>query len=294
MLHPYQEALKIQIPLSCPVSEESTGRELLALLSGINSWLDAFPSVHGALEGKSVYILYRNAAFPVSDFWDSFGLTMAEISKTWPVSAYGTAQNQETVWLSSERKENCLYLIQHSISGKSADILESLCFQLDCPDNQTAQRLICLLKAMNWEIGIGAIGWQYADLPREQNLVLDPNFRSMFCYVGLDGEEQKEDCLLSLDFDQKIMLWTSFLKEGLEPVEFEWLEKEIREDSIIDRMEWELALREAMNRLGFHIINREKSFAVYDGNERRRYFGADYQKAAEWVLMKILFPLNYF
>ena len=139
MLHPYQEALKIQIPLSCPVSEERPGRELLALLSGINSWLDAFPSVHGALEGKSVYILYRNAAFPVSDFWDSFGLTMAEISKTWPVSAYGTAQNQETVWLSSERKENCLYLVQHSISGKSADILESLCFQLDCPDNQTAQ-----------------------------------------------------------------------------------------------------------------------------------------------------------
>ena len=77
-------------------------------------------------------------------------------------------------------------------------------------------------------------------------------------------------------------------------MEFEWLEKEIREDSIIDRMEWELALREAMNRLGFHIINREKSFAVYDGNEQRRYFGADYQKAAEWVLMKILFPLNYF
>ena len=105
------------------------------------------------------------------------------------------AQNQETVWLSSERKENCLYLVQHSISGKSADILESLCFQLECPDNQTAQRLICLLKAMNWKIGIGAIGWQYAGFLREQNLVLDPNFRSMFCYVGLDGEEQKGDCL---------------------------------------------------------------------------------------------------
>mgnify|MGYP005976937251 CR=1 FL=1 len=84
-----------------------------------------------------------------------------------------------------------------------------------------------------------------------------------------------------------------FLKEGLEPLEFEWLAHEISEDILMNRMEWELSLRETMDQLHFRIINQEKSFEVFSGTGGRLYFGADDHRAAAWVLLKILFPLNY-
>ena len=48
-----------------------------------------------------------------------------------------------------------------------------------------------------------------------------------------------------------------------------------------------------MDQLHFRIINQEKSFEVFSGTGGRLYFGADDHRAAAWVLLKILFPLNY-
>ena len=110
---------------------------------------------------------------------------------------------------------------------------------------------------------------------------------------GLDPVVAPGGCLLSLDFSQKVSLWPAFLKEGFEPTEFEWLADEIEDGTLGERMEWELALREAMDQLHFTLINQEKSFELFDGAGRRLYFGADCRRVAEHVLIKILFPLNY-
>ena len=76
-------------------------------------------------------------------------------------------------------------------------------------------------------------------------------------------------------------------------VEFVWLAEEISEDTVSNRMEWELALREAMKQLKFRIINQENSFELFDDAGKRLYFGSDCRSAAERALMKILFPLNF-
>ena len=55
------------------------------------------PSVYSVSQGKSLFILYRNVAFHIDDFWELFALSMANIDKTWSICALGTAQNQETV-----------------------------------------------------------------------------------------------------------------------------------------------------------------------------------------------------
>ena len=135
--------------------------------------------------------------------------------------------------------------------------------------------------------------WKDGDFLQEQGLVLDLICRGLFCYAGIDTEITASDCLLSLNFVQKISLWTAFLKEGFEPVEFEWMADEISEDSISDRLEWKLSLRETMDQLHFHVVNQENSFALFDGMGKRLYFGADCRQSAERALIKILFPLNY-
>lgn len=292
MLHPYREASRMQIPLVKPVSGSTPGQELLALLGGVNDWLDGVPSVE-SLQGTTVYILYRNVIIPIGEFWDIFGRTMARISQIWPFCAFGTAQNQETIRLSAQADDTCVQLIQQSISGKKTDVLGALCFQIDCTNTQTAENLVHVLTAVNWQTDIVATSWKDAGFLREHALVLDLNLRGLFCYAGINSEATPKDLLYSLDFTQKIALWTAFLKDGFEPIEFEWLADEISKGTLVNRMEWELALHEAMDQLNFRMINQEKYFEVFDSTGRRLYFGADGNHAAEWALLKILFPLNY-
>lgn len=293
MLHPYKEAARRKIPLTVPWRKgEAPGQELLPLLQGINGWLGEYPTLHKSLQDDTLYLLYRDAAFPIEDFWDAFGAGIAAVSDTWPLWVFGTAPNQETVRLSAHMEGEVLELIQHSISGKKADMLETLCLQLDCGDPDTGQSLFRLLSAMDWEIGVAALSWEDADFLQVHGWLMAPQSRGLFCYAG-GGEVDAGSRLLSLGFLQKTALWTAFLKNGFEPEEFEWLAGAIANNDLPNRMEWELALWDAMEQLGFRVVNQDKAFALYDGAGRRLYFGADCRRAAERSLLKILFPLNY-
>ena len=83
----------------------------------------------------------------------------------------------------------------------------------------------------------------------------DLNCRGLFCYAGIDASTKRlpTDFLLTEDISLD-----SLFKEGFGPVEFEWLADEISEDSISDRLEWKLSLRETMDQLHFHVVNQGK------------------------------------
>lgn len=292
MLHSYQEAARAILPYEHTV-EQTAGRQLLLLLYEINEWLHEMPAVSGSHLGKTLYILYRNVSYPVQDIEEQFARPMALLSQSRPVRVFGTAPNQETVCLSAEVNGNQVQFVQRSISGKPSDVAEMLCLQLDCTDCMTAEALTCLLQSINWKTGIAAIPWKYSDLFGQQQLIWRQNIGCQFCYAGLAVQPTLCDYLLSLDFVQKISLWMSFLKERAQPLEFEWISQAMSEGVLYNRMEWELALREAMEQLGYQVVNEEKSFALYDGRGRRIYIGADGKRTAQWVLIKMLFPLNY-
>ena len=128
---------------------------------------------------------------------------------------------------------------------------------------------------------------------KEQKLAVTGASRGRFCYGGLETQAAAGDCLYSLDFPKKLALWLSFLKDGFQPIEFEWLADSIGENTLLNRLEWELSLEEAMDQLGFRTLNREKSFELFDGKGNKLYYGADCRSAAERSLVKLLFPLNY-
>lgn len=294
MLHPFREASCRRIPSQDdPAPGGTPARDLLILLAGIRDWLETDPAVHRSQEGQTVYIFYRNAAFLIDDFWDAFGVLLADIQQSWTIAAYGTAQNQETVRLAAEREAGAVRLVEQSISGHSTDVLETLCLQVDCPDGHTAEALARLLAALRWNVGVAAVPWEDAEFLRRQGLFLWPDSRGMFCYAGIDPAVTAGDCLLALDFSQKVSLWAAFLKEGWEPTEWEWLAEEIANGRLVSRMEWELALREALHQLHFTLVNQERSFELFDGDGRRLYVGADCHRVAERALLKILFPLHF-
>ena len=150
MLRPYQKAWENTVSdYEYQTNSESTpGRELLSLLLDINDWLGAAPKVYRSLQGRTLYLSYPNAVFPVDDFFDCFGGSMADVSRTWPVCGFGVADNQETVCLTAGQDGDALKLVQHSLSGKSAEVLTSLCLQLDGTTKETAERLGRLLTGM--------------------------------------------------------------------------------------------------------------------------------------------------
>ena len=75
MLHPYKEAARLRVSRPANIVKSRPGRELIVLLADINRWLgDEKPVVQGSCQGKSLYVLYRRAAFLIDDFWELFGL----------------------------------------------------------------------------------------------------------------------------------------------------------------------------------------------------------------------------
>lgn len=291
MLHPYREAAKTQISLPAFPLQEAPGRTFFSMLCDINHWLAESPCVYGSAHGTSLYILYKNVAYLIDDFWEAFSLPMAAVGHTWPVCVFGTAQNQETVQLSAEAVEKQIQLIQRSISGQKNDELESLCIQVDLREIPTKEIFLRFLDAVDWQSNIAPMDWKDSGFLRSQELIA-ANARGLFCYAGLELSPSSDSCLSSLRFSQKIALWNSFLQDSFEPIEFEWLAGEITENSIDNRMEWELALTESMAGLGFRIVNQENSFELFDGQGCRLYFGSDCRRAAERALLKLLFPLN--
>ena len=262
MLHHYQTVSKRRVPCSGWTEERPPEVELLTLLYNINLWLETAPTIYSSAEGKTVYILYENTAFLLDDFMESFSPSLAVIFHCWPICAFGTASNQETVRISAallwseDQRDADIEIIQQSISGQETDSLQTLCLQIECTDHEAAVKVYRLCTCMNWQTNIVVMDGNVVDSSWRQMLA-PPSVRSFFCYISVDPHIPPDDCLRSLSFPQKLVLWKAFLKEKLEPVEFEWLAEEISEDTVSNRMEWELALLEAMKQLQFRIINQK-------------------------------------
>ena len=295
LLRPYQEASKTVIQVKRADETISPGQELLAILCDFNEWLgitDTQACICESTDETALYIFYRDVAFDIADFWDLFALRMAKINQIWGLCVFGTTDRQDSIRLFADLVGSSLELGQQTISGNRSEVVWTPCFQVLCNDKETAEGLMELLETLNWSLGVAAMRWEKTNFVKQQDLVLLPQSRTYFCYAGLQKYLDSKDLLESLSFNQKIDLWKSFLRDGIETTEFEWLQHSIGQDCLNNRMEWELSLHESMKQLGFHMTNQNHQFELYDQAGERRYFGANSQRPAEWAFIKILFPIN--
>ena len=288
----YQKAGEIMIDPAETEEGRAPGHMLLELLTVLREWLSCTPAAEVPEGGKSVYLFFRETAFVAEELGKEFGGFLAGINEIWPLALYGTASDGETVCLRVQREGKRVCFTQESSSGQGAEVLEGFCMQIDCSDEGQAALLGAFLREMNWECGVSAGSWKSLSFLREQQLLLEESGGSYYCYGGVEGEQQEERCLQALDFSRKVRLWLCFLGEGGQPLEFSWLFSAMSEGELQGRAEWELALWQAMEHLEYRVLAREKTFELYDGSGQRRYFNLDGRREAEWVLMKLLFPLN--
>lgn len=292
-MHSFLTAKQMDIP-SPDCEENISVRDLFEFLYQISEWIQTSPWAyrHGGVETSTVYVWFDDVAFAEDDFWQMFGEYLALLRTRWKIDIFGTAgMSQETVWLTLQEENNHVYAVQKTLSGYPVDTIESLCLRIQCLSSEQSEILYALVAATNWKNGIVTLDWKYGSFLLEENLAM-PTQNSCFCYGHICENIDPEDTLQVLTFQQKIILWTGFLKNGFDYTEFEWLYHTISKDVVPNRIEWELSLHTAMQNLKYTIQVSPNDFELYDGHGCRRYFSFNSTSYAERAFLKILFPLN--
>lgn len=292
-MHVFQKAKQIEV--SSPENEQGVFiQQLFTFFYLVQDWLQVSPVIcpgHGE-ERRVLYILFRDVAFSDDDFLQKFGGFWASFLPRWKIDIFGTSFTQETVLLCLEKSEGHFCMVQKTLSGKSVEMIQSFCVRIECATSEEVLDLNTLFESISWDKGIAVIDWKYSNfLAKEKIPILYQN--SCYCYGQIFNDVQPVDCLQSLNFMQKIEMWASFLNEGFDHVEFEWLYHEISENILMNRIEWELSLHTATKDLGYTIKISVHGFELYDGQRRRRYFNFNSLQYAERVFLKILFPINF-
>ena len=292
-MHSFLTAKQMDIP-SPDCEENISVRDLFEFLYQISEWIQTSPWAyrHGGVENSTVYVWFDDVAFAEDDFWQMFGEYLVLLRTRWKIDIFGTAgMSQETVWLTLQEENNHVYAVQKTLSGYPVDTIESLCLRIQCLSSEQSEILYALVAATNWKNGIVTLDWKYGSFLLEENLAM-PTQNSCFCYGHICENIDPEDTLQVLTFQQKIILWTGFLKNGFDYTEFEWLYHTISKDVVPNRIEWELSLHTAMQNLKYTIQVSPNDFELYDGHGCRRYFSFNSTSYAERAFLKILFPLN--
>ncbi|MFR8088872.1 MAG: hypothetical protein ACLU6B_10285 [Lachnospirales bacterium] len=293
-MHFFQKAKQTPLAVSNRETDVTAGR-LWELLSQISDWAQFSPSVyHGMMEEKDVlYVLFNDLVFMEEDFWQDYGESISTLHARWKIHIFGiVASTQETVWMNLEQQGDHFSVVQKTISGRPAAMIQSLCLRIQCESPEQAERLQILFRAVQWEKGIVAVDWDCNRFLEEEKVPFTCQ-GCCFCYGRISEDATDSDYLGLLSFKQKMDLWSGFLEDDFDYTEFAWMYDEIADGVLADRSEWELALYMVMRKLGYTIHVSQHGFELYDGRQQRRYYNFDSRQYSQRAFLKILFPIKF-
>ena len=290
MLYPYRLALEKTIPLSPSLVEASPTDRLLRLVCSVSDLFSTQPFPLYKDGRPTLLLLYRDVAYSWKDLADSFGDTIAAVSDHWPLSLYGTTGDRETGQLTIRREGGRGIIRLHSVSGRPFDSMEGLCLQLETESADTASSLAQVCSQLSPQAPLAALSRKLE--PFLTGCSLLPTTGSAFCYLAW-SEAEKPALLGLLSAAQKEQLWQTFLADGVQPLEFDWLWDAYCSGEAPHLLEWEMALRVVLEELGFSIQRQEGFFQVTDAQGQILRFDLVKGGPAEKIFLKLLFPLDW-
>lgn len=287
MLYPYRLALEKALP-----SQPVPGRPadlFLQLVYSVNETFSSRPFPLWEEGSPALLLLYRDVAYTWRDIADSFGDAVAAISARWPLFFYGTTGDRETAQLSIQREGERTVLRLHSVSGRPFEGMEGLCLRLETDSPAAAASLGKLSTQLSLQLPMAAVPRQYEGFLQGCSTL--PTAGSAFLYLAW-AEVDKPTLLGQLSPAQKKQLWRTFLADGVQPLEFDWLWDAYGAGQAPQLLEWEMALRIVLEELGFTVCRREDFFQVADSRGRLLRFDLVKGGPAEKIFLKLLFPLD--
>ena len=290
MFYPLRTVSEEPFPLRPADLTLDPAAHFLALMHQVNELFDETPTVLHIPGDGMVTLLYRDVACRWRDLLDGAGAEAAALSVAVPLWFSGTTPDRETAQLTLRREERGFTVCRSSLSGREFDRLQGLGVQVDWPEVDAAAHVAALAAGLSAGAPCGAFGPEHRDFLRRCGL-LAPTAGSCFAYFSW-GEFSPRQFLMALSMEQKAGLWRSFLEDGQQYKEFEWLWEDYAAGETVYLLEWELALRAVLEDLGFRLERDELRFQVLDGKGEVRRFDFDRGGPAEKLFLKILFPID--
>lgn len=270
-------------------TEHSPIRMALMFLYELSGEIEEDPVVFQSGGELELVALFRGACCRCGDLLASHSNTLALLSACWKVELCGTVGGPEVGKLSIWPEGAGLCWEQSNVSGHPFDELSDLCVKLKVETQQELEFLIEVLGRLSFRTQCIAVPKRYEKLCVENALAKHID-GARFCYLPMLGDVEPEEALESLSVEQKEVLWSDFLENGLPVREFEWAWAACRQGETMGLLEWELALRLALLKNEIQVINTESQFKVLDREGKAMRFSAASPIAAERLFLKILFP----
>lgn len=290
MLYPARLIARYRVPLGPALESAPAPARFLEIAHVLTALFDQEPAVLYLPGGATLTLLYRNADYFWQDITDNVAPLAASIPREMGLCFFGATKARETVELSlvTEGGEGVVSL--RSVSGARFGQLQGLGLQAQFPAAATAAALAELAAADSLAAGCGVVSKRHEELLSSCGL-LAPTPGSLFAYFAWEPPTPRQ-FLCALTAAHKARLWRTFLLDGQQPREFEWLWENYYTGEALFLLEWELALRLVLEELSFQVRRDSASFCLLDGQGRERRFDFSHGGPAEKLFLKLLFPVD--
>ena len=290
-LYPYRPAGEHSLPCTPPaLTPIREGLIFIQLLRLLGEAFSADPIILQTPSGQTLHLLYQGTAFTVDGFSETYGEGLALLSRRWPAALFATTGARETARLTFSAENGRVRTRMYSVSGQPFDDLMNLCLRIETNSCEAAAHLAAAAGALKYRMHSAALDRSHEDFLRAETLLL-PTEGSMFAYFSPERDMAgRSDHLFCLPAEKKQRLWRSFLSDGVQPLEFEWLWEAYLSGGPDDLLEWELTLSSVLEELRFSVDNRTSHFSVTDGGGNARQFDFVNGGPAEKMFLKLLFP----
>ena len=149
----HQKILAWQDELTIIPSEQQLKTEsyLLTMVYSLSRQLSMEPVIYTTED--SIWIYYERSCFVCDTLLDEYGISVATVSRKYPLSLCGSALSRETAELKAffDQEHQRIIFQKWNISGKDFDQLANLCLRLIIADTQIKAELTAILQNISYK-----------------------------------------------------------------------------------------------------------------------------------------------
>lgn len=239
---------------------------------------------------NAIWLVYPDLSWEVESLVEEYGAELATISARFPMLISGMTSRMDmgTVEISWD-DQNQICCRKSNFKGTDFERLESLGLKIRFDKAETLSAYGELVKGIRMEYPYAPVSRKHIKYLEEGTVPENAKKDTYYYYIPVNPQSERFFAD-GLSIRQKQNLWLKFLKDGVSPMEFAYINQALAEGTEVNMFELELALRMAMASEGITIEYRDVEFRILDKNGQRKWFSYQSVLEAEKLCVKILFP----
>lgn len=288
----HQNTIAWQQEIAAPAMKEvpSPDVHLINMVYALSQELTANPTVC-ADGADGLWIYYEGACFACEELLQEYGLSLAVISRHYPLRIYGNAGGLESVELESVLSADGrrMTFTKKNVSGEDFDQISNLCMRVQAGSAACRDAIEAVLSALDYRrdyLALRRTSYVQQSLAEAGELSADTYYR----YIPLNGDGEVTIAAVNLPLDRQVELWLLLLRDHISVLELSYVLEAVEREALYSYFTWELSLRLAMSKSGCRVCYGPEGFHLIDGEGNRLHYGFNKGSDGERLLLKFLFP----